>query len=61
MHPSLQESQLFGLQSDKDLMQVIQDLSSSGMQTDKDDLQRIERSMAQARTLVNTYVSLAKP
>lgn len=54
-----QESQLFGLQSDKDLMQVIQDLSSSGVQTDKDDLQRIERSMAQARTLVNTYVSLA--
>ena len=54
----VQDTAVFGIESFESVMTVYGELQASEDKKDKEDLQRLERHMTQARSLVKTYVVL---
>ena len=54
----VQEKAVFGIESFETVMATYAELQASEDKQDKEDLQRLERYMAQARSLVKAYVVL---
>ena len=54
----VQDTAVFGTESFESVMTVYGELQPSEDKKDKEDLQRLERHMTQARSLVKTYVVL---